>query len=156
MCVCVLLAPRLYRPCHITGTDELQWWRERGCVHVMDHCSRARRCRFSPWHFFYSPSISLASWSEVVLRQLSAACEFIPSTFSAGGFYFQSAVWRQILPSFLDYLVCIPRRRCQGCKASLVNCSWPLTLKLWINTCKQYRWLDSTFSETNYTTLRIC
>lgn len=41
-----------------------------GCMHVMDHCSRARRCRFSLWHFFYSVSISPPSWSEVLLRRL--------------------------------------------------------------------------------------
>lgn len=61
-----------------------------GCMHVMDHCSRARRCRFSLWHFFHSVSISPASWSEVVLQRLSArplgACKLL---FDISGFFFR-------------------------------------------------------------------
>lgn len=60
--------PRLYRSCHITGTDDLQWRSERGCMHVMDHCSRTRRCRFPLFCFSFALR---ASWSEVVLRRFS-------------------------------------------------------------------------------------
>lgn len=76
-CVCVEVCvygykfpsgPRLYRSCHITGTDDLQWRSERGCVHVMDHCSRTRRCRFPLFCFSFALR---ASWSEVVLRRFS-------------------------------------------------------------------------------------